>query len=148
MVKLKNRRFFTLIEFVAIFVLMTTTLVVLVFPGRKVTNKKRFDRSVNALVNRMQIAKHMAFHYDTQVNLLIEQDEKGFFCSLIFDEMPKSMLFELFKSVYLEGVKDIFVNNQRIENFSFEYVSKLGIQNPTPLKIQSSFDHNCSFDIY
>ena len=90
MVKLKNRRFFTLIEFVAIFVLMTTTLVVLVFPGRKVTNKKRFDRSVNALVNRMQIAKHMAFHYDTQVNLLIDQDEKGFFCSLIFDEMPRS----------------------------------------------------------
>jgi hypothetical protein len=144
----RNKRFFSLIELMATFILMTIVVVAIIYPGKRAIDQKRFDLSVATIVNRMNIAKQVAFNYDTHVQLVVEKQNNELVCNIIAEDGVKHILKELIKPVLLKGVEGIFANDSPVDKLVIDYFSKLGIQNPIRLEIRSFVDKRKSFEVY
>ena len=134
-----KKRAFTLTEILMVFVLMTISFSVLLFPSAAVFKKKKYERSIVHLTNQLHLAKQIAYGYNTNVKVhLNKMKEKHFTVCMEFEEEYQESYKQYQKPVDLDGIDFVFEKEKESDNIIIEYISKWGPKNPTKIEICSN----------
>ena len=135
-----RRRFFTLPEIIIIFLLMSLSFAVLIIPSRCVWKKKKYEYSIGEVINRLQLAKRVAYGYDTVVKVHLGRSSKGYLCRMEFEEEYAGEFGRFAKPICLEGVDAILEGGEEKEDgVVIEYIAKLGPKKLTYIELCARF---------
>ena len=93
MKKKSRKATLSLVELLAVFVLLVVTSGVLSIPGITIWKKRQFEHSVNKVMNRLQLAKQLALGYDTHVQVHLDETSSGYTCKLHMKERRAHLVY-------------------------------------------------------
>ena len=134
-----KKRAFTLTEILMVFLLMSISFSVLLFPSSAVWKKQKYEKSIVQLTNQLHLAKQIAYGYNTNVKVHLDKlSNQQFSICMEFDEEYQDTYKQYQKPLYLDGIDFIFEKGALKDNIVVEYISKWGPKDPTQIEICSS----------
>lgn len=141
-----NRRYFTLLEILVCFVILGMISVTLLSWGNSLVQYHRFRHSVQGLSSRLALCKQVATCYQTDVVVVITKMGSN---SLELSCMTLGKIHPLegflYKKKIYNGIKQILIDGEEIENVYIEIFSNICF--PEKITLCSVKDEKIDIDI-